>query len=57
MRGNSVVENSSTNPKSLSHTGFMNYDEACIIHLYPGVVHRIHKDCRRMGLLSLCTKK
>ena len=41
----SVVEHSSANPKvpgwipGRSHTGVMDYDEACFVHLTPGVVH------------------
>ena len=40
-----MVEHSSTNSKvpglirAQSHTGVMDYDEACFMHLTPGVVH------------------
>ena len=44
-----MVEHSSANPRSpvrfraRSHTGVMDYDEACFMHLTPGVVHNIPK--------------
>ena len=44
-RVGSVVEHSSANPKVLvrirarSHIWVMYYDEACFMHLTPGVVH------------------
>ena len=44
-----MVEPSSTNPKvpgsipGRSHTGVMDYDEACFMHLNPGVVHNFPK--------------
>ena len=42
-RVSSVVEHSSANPKvpssNLSHSRVMDYDEACFMHLTPGVVH------------------
>ena len=48
MEESSVVEHSSVNPKvpgSIpgSHTGVTDYDEACKIHLTPGVVHSLLK--------------
>ena len=48
-RVSSVVEHSSANPQSpvqfraRSHTGVMDYDEACFMHLTPGVVHNFPK--------------
>ena len=48
-RVNSVVEHSSTNPKvrgliqARSCTEVMDYDEACFMHLTPGVVHNFPK--------------
>ena len=48
-RVSSVVEHSSANPKvpgsipAWSHTGVMDYDEACFMHLTPGVVHNFPK--------------
>ena len=45
----SVVEQSSANPKvpgsipGLSDTGVMDYDEACFMHLTPGMVHNFPK--------------
>ena len=46
-----MVEHSSANPKSprvrfraRSHTGVMDYDEACFMHLTPRVVHNFPKD-------------
>ena len=47
--GELVVEHSSTNPRSpvrfqvWSHTGVMDYDESCFVHLTPGVVHNFPK--------------
>ena len=44
-----MVEHSSANPKvpgsilGRSHTGVMDYDEACFMHLTPGVVHNFPK--------------
>ena len=44
-----VVEHSSTDPNVLSsiparsHTGVMDYDDACFMHLTPGVVHNFQK--------------
>ena len=44
-----MVEYSSTNSKvpgsipGLSHTGVMDYDEACFMHLTPGMVHDFPK--------------
>ena len=44
-----MVEHSSANPKypvrlrARSHTGVMDYDEACFMHLTPGVVHNFPK--------------
>ena len=29
--------------RARSHTGVMNYDEACFMHLTPGVVHNFPK--------------
>ena len=29
--------------KAWSHTGVMDYDEACLMHLTPGVVHNFAK--------------
>ena len=48
-RVSSVVEHSSANPKvpvqfqARSHTGVMDYDEVCFMHLTPGVVHNFPK--------------
>ena len=48
-RVSSVVEHSSADPKvpgsiqARSHTGVMDYDEACFMHLTPGVVHNFPK--------------
>ena len=44
-----MVEHSSANQKvpdrlqARSHTGVMDYDEACFMHLTPGVVHNFPK--------------
>ena len=45
-----MVGHSSANPKvpgsippARSHTGVMDYDEACFMHLTPGVVHNFPK--------------
>ena len=38
-----MVEHSSTNPKARSHTGVMDYDEACFMHLTPGMVNNFPK--------------
>ena len=44
-----MVEHSSANPKvpgsfwAWSHTEVMDYDEACFMHLTPGVVHNFPK--------------
>ena len=42
-----MVEHSSANPKvrfrARSHTGVMDYDEACFMHLTLGVVHNFPK--------------
>ena len=44
-----MVEHSSANPKvavrfrTRSHTGVMDYDEARIMHLTPGVLHNFPK--------------
>ena len=44
-----MVEHSSANPKvpvrfrAGSYTGVMDYDEACFMHLTPGVVHNFPK--------------
>ena len=44
-----MVEQSSANPKvpgsipGGSHTGVMDYDETCFMHLTPGVVHNFPK--------------
>ena len=44
-----MVEYLSANPKvpgsipGKSHTGIMDYDEACSMHLTPGVVHNFPK--------------
>ena len=48
-RVSSVVEHSSANPKvpgsipGPPHTGVMDYDEACMMHLTPGVDHNFPK--------------
>ena len=50
-RVSSVVEHPSTNPitrspvqfRARSHTGVMDYDEACFMHLTSGVVHNFPK--------------
>ena len=52
-----MVEHSSANPKvpgsipARSHTGVMDYDEACFVHLTPGVVHNFPK------AVGVCTKR
>ena len=43
-----MVEHSSANPSLVRfwarrHTGVMDYDEACFMHLTPGVVHNFPK--------------
>ena len=50
-----MVEHSSANQKfwAQSHTGFMDFDEACFMHLTPGVVH----NCGCRGFLSPMHKK
>ena len=45
-RVSSVIEHSSANPvrfRARSHTWVMDYDEACFMHLTPGVVHNFPK--------------
>ena len=39
------------------HTGVMDYDEACFMHLTPGVVHNFPKDVGVQDFCSLCTKR
>ena len=34
------------------HTGVMDYDESCFMHLTPGVVHNFPKGCGCKGFLS-----
>ena len=57
-----MVEHSSTNPKvpgsilARSHTGVMDYDEACFMHLTPGVVHYFPEAVDVKDLCALCTK-
>ena len=41
---------------SWSHTGVMDYDEACFMHLTPGVVQKLPKGCG-IGYLSPMHKK
>ena len=58
-----MVEHSSTNPKvpgsipARSHTGVMDYDEACFLHLTPGVVHNFPESVGIYDVCPLCTKK
>ena len=40
-----------------SHTGAMDYDEACIMHLTPGVVHNFPKTVGISECCPLCTKR
>ena len=39
------------------HTGLMDYDEACFMHLTPGVVHNFPKAVGVQGFCPLCTKR
>ena len=62
-RVRSVVEHSSANSKvrvrfrARSHTGVTDYDEACKMHLTPGVVHNFPKAVGVYDFCPLCTKK
>ena len=38
------------------HTGVMDYNEACIMHLTPGVVHNLPKAVGVYDFCPLCTK-
>ena len=60
----SVVEHSSADPKvpssifqARSHTGVMDYNEACFMHLTPGVVHNFPKAVGVYNFCPLCTKR
>ena len=58
-----VVEHSSANPKvpvqfrARSHTGVMDYDEACFMHLTLGVVHNFPKAVGVWDFCPICTKR
>ena len=41
----------------ISHTGVMDYDEACFMHLTPGVVHNFPKAVRVYDFCPLYTKR
>ena len=43
--------------RARSHTGVMNYDEACIVHLTSGVVENFPKAVGVCDLCPLCTKR
>ena len=53
-----MVEHSFANLKDLVrfqaqfHTGDMDFEEAYIVHLIPGVVHNFHKSIGCIGFLS-----
>ena len=38
-----LIQRSSVRFQAWSHTGVMGYDEACFMHLTPGVVHNFPK--------------
>ena len=38
-----VIQRSPVRFQAPSHTGVMDYDEACFMHLIPGVVHNFPK--------------
>ena len=58
-----MVEHSSANPKvpslipGRSLTRVMDYEEACIMHLAPGVVHNFPKAVGVQDFCPLCTKR
>ena len=60
-----MVEHSSTDPNlklpgsipGRSHTGVMDYDEACIMHLAPGVVSNFPRAVGVQEFCQLCTKR
>ena len=58
-----MVEHSSTNQKvsvsipTQSHTGVMDYDEACFMHLNPGVVCNFPKAVGVYDFCPLCAKR
>ena len=39
----SLIQRSPVRFRAWSHTGVMDYDEACFMHLTPGVVHNFPK--------------
>ena len=41
--GSKIIQRSSVQFRGRSHTGVMDYDEACFMHLTPGVVHKLPK--------------
>ena len=41
----------------ISHTGVMDYDEACFMHLTPEVVHNFPKAVGVYDFCPLCTKR
>ena len=43
--------------RARSHTRGMDYDEACFMHLTPGVVHNFTKAVGVWDFCPLCTKK
>ena len=42
--------------RARSHTGVMDYDEACFMHLTPGLVHNFPKAMVVYDFCLLCTK-
>ena len=43
--------------RNKSHTGVMDYDEACFMHLTPGVVYNFPKAVGVYDFCPLCTKR
>ena len=43
-KAETVDEITKPSTHALTHTGVMDYDEACFMHLTPGVVHNFPKD-------------
>ena len=51
-----MVEHSLAYPKVQSYIRAMDYVEACIMHLTPGVVHNFPKTVAVQDFCPLCTK-
>ena len=52
-----LIQRSPVRVRVRSHTGVMNYDEACFMHLTPGVVHNFPKAVSVYYFWPLCTKR